>query len=257
MKMCFIKMSFNVNLSIMSWIKGITYSFTYKHQQAQLQGNHGESGNPSQGAWRLALPEPAIRLEKPIPDGNPKPRKSSAVRVVIDPERMKGIKVMVATIAFGRYVETLFFGDSSPVHGQPLHIPGCVLLKIRRVPTPTSPIQHEEQHNLVTATRSLVRQNLKDNQQNKTGSPDQISMKRCPRISTRPPKYPCTAPSRNPTMELKMVSTSPNKTEIRKTLNQTRYPHHAPDHQSPASFRERGAEGAAEGKSIVASNRKL
>src|SRR3546814_5611099 len=42
---------------------------------------------PSHGAWRLALPCASSSPSEAEPGGRPKPRKSSAVRVVIEPER--------------------------------------------------------------------------------------------------------------------------------------------------------------------------
>ncbi len=57
---------------------------------------------PSQGAWRLALPCARSSPREGEPGGNPKPRKSSAVKVVMEPERIKGMNVIVATTAFGK-----------------------------------------------------------------------------------------------------------------------------------------------------------
>ena len=56
---------------------------------------------PSQGACRLALPCARSSPSEGEPGGRPKPRKSSEVSVVIEPLRMKGRKVSVATMAFG------------------------------------------------------------------------------------------------------------------------------------------------------------
>src|SRR5215213_9613331 len=56
---------------------------------------------PSQGACTLALACDKSSPSDGEPGGNPKPRKSSAVRVMTDDETMNGRNVMVATIAFG------------------------------------------------------------------------------------------------------------------------------------------------------------
>ena len=56
---------------------------------------------PSQGAWRFDLPWLRSSPRDGAPGGRPNPRKSKAVRVVMEPLRMKGRKVRVATIAFG------------------------------------------------------------------------------------------------------------------------------------------------------------
>ncbi|MNU02346.1 hypothetical protein D3C72_2460200 [compost metagenome] len=49
----------------------------------------------------MDLPWAIISPREGEPGGMPKPRKSSEVSVVIEPDRMKGRKVSVATIAFG------------------------------------------------------------------------------------------------------------------------------------------------------------
>ncbi len=56
---------------------------------------------PSHGACRLALPCASISPSEGEPGGRPKPRKSSDVKVVMEPLRMNGMNVRVATIALG------------------------------------------------------------------------------------------------------------------------------------------------------------
>src|SRR6266850_4748128 len=56
---------------------------------------------PSHGAWILAFPWLSISPSEGEPGGSPKPRKSSAVSVITDDDRMKGRNVMVATMALG------------------------------------------------------------------------------------------------------------------------------------------------------------
>src|SRR6516162_5907620 len=56
---------------------------------------------PSQGAWILSLPCLSISPSEAEPGGRPKPRKSSAVSVITEEERMNGRNVMVATMALG------------------------------------------------------------------------------------------------------------------------------------------------------------
>src|SRR5690606_16686071 len=57
---------------------------------------------PSQGAFRWRWPCRSNSPSDGEPGGMPKPRKSSELSVVIEPFRMKGRKVRVATIALGR-----------------------------------------------------------------------------------------------------------------------------------------------------------
>src|ERR1043166_6153143 len=56
---------------------------------------------PSHGACTLALPWLSNSPSDGEPGGRPKPRKSSAVSVITDDDRMKGRNVMVATMALG------------------------------------------------------------------------------------------------------------------------------------------------------------
>src|SRR6476646_10744384 len=57
--------------------------------------------NPSHGACTLAFPCDSNSPSDGEPGGRPKPRKSSAVSVITDDDKMNGRKVMVATMAFG------------------------------------------------------------------------------------------------------------------------------------------------------------
>src|ERR1051326_5943283 len=56
---------------------------------------------PSQGACRFAFACASISPSDGEPGGSPRPRKSSAVSVVTEEERMNGRNVMVATMALG------------------------------------------------------------------------------------------------------------------------------------------------------------
>src|SRR5579885_1708053 len=57
---------------------------------------------PSHGACTFALPCESSSPSDGEPGGSPKPRKSSAVSVITEDDKMNGRKVMVATIAFGK-----------------------------------------------------------------------------------------------------------------------------------------------------------
>src|SRR6476661_10675135 len=56
---------------------------------------------PSHGACTLALPCDNSSPSDGEPGGRPKPRKSSAVSVITDDDKMNGRNVMVATMALG------------------------------------------------------------------------------------------------------------------------------------------------------------
>src|SRR5438445_12858992 len=70
--------------------------------------------NPSQGACTLALPCDSNSPSEGEPGGRPKPRKSSAVNVITEDDTMKGRKVMVATIAFGKRWRNMITGLETP-----------------------------------------------------------------------------------------------------------------------------------------------
>src|SRR3984957_17065146 len=57
--------------------------------------------SPSHGACTLALPCDSNSPSEGEPGGRPKPRKSSAVKVITDDDMMNGKNVIVATMAFG------------------------------------------------------------------------------------------------------------------------------------------------------------
>ena len=57
---------------------------------------------PSHGACKFAFPCATISPKEGDPGGKPNPKKSKDVSVAIDPERINGISVKVATIAFGK-----------------------------------------------------------------------------------------------------------------------------------------------------------
>src|SRR5882757_214690 len=69
---------------------------------------------PSQGAWILALACDSISPSEGEPGGRPKPRKSSAVSVMTDDDKMNGRKVMVATMALGRRCRSMMVALDTP-----------------------------------------------------------------------------------------------------------------------------------------------
>src|SRR3954471_12972807 len=62
----------------------------------------------------LAFAWDSISPSEGDPGGSPKPRKSSAVRVITDEDRMKGRNVMVATIALGRRCRNMMVRFDTP-----------------------------------------------------------------------------------------------------------------------------------------------
>src|SRR5581483_3740050 len=72
-----------------------------KTSSESMTASTAKAVTPSHGAWRLVLPCARISPSEAEPGGRPKPRKSSDVSVVMEPFRMKGRNVRVATMAFG------------------------------------------------------------------------------------------------------------------------------------------------------------
>src|SRR2546421_6862794 len=70
--------------------------------------------SPSQGACTLALPCESSSPSEGEPGGSPKPRKSSAVNVITEEERMNGRNVRVATMALGNRCRNMIFGLETP-----------------------------------------------------------------------------------------------------------------------------------------------
>src|SRR4051812_29832452 len=69
---------------------------------------------PSQGACTLALACDSNSPSEGEPGGRPKPRKSSAVRVITEDETMNGRNVMVATIALGNRCRNMITALETP-----------------------------------------------------------------------------------------------------------------------------------------------
>src|SRR5262245_35619509 len=69
---------------------------------------------PSQGAWMLALPCLSSSPSDAEPGGSPKPRKSSEVSVITEPDRMNGRNVMVATMALGKRCRNMITAFDTP-----------------------------------------------------------------------------------------------------------------------------------------------
>ena len=84
------------------WIEGVARSFADEDRAATASPTcTTKAVSPSQGACRLDLPWLISSPSEAEPGGRPKPRKSSEVSVVIEPDRMNGRNVSVATMALG------------------------------------------------------------------------------------------------------------------------------------------------------------
>jgi hypothetical protein len=96
------------------WIKGISNRFPDKNKETQHHGKHrkGRDSKP----WRLEIGLSLIEefTQRRDPGGSPKPRKSRAVRVVIEPFRMNGRNVSAATMALGRICLNMIMVSLTP-----------------------------------------------------------------------------------------------------------------------------------------------
>src|SRR4029079_5551027 len=70
--------------------------------------------SPSHGACTLAFPCASNSPSEGDPGGRPKPRKSSAVNVITDEDRINGRNVMVATMAFGSRCRKIMTAFETP-----------------------------------------------------------------------------------------------------------------------------------------------
>src|SRR4051794_22460710 len=85
-----------------------------KMSRLSITASTAKAVMPSQGACKLALPWASSSPSEAEPGGRPKPRKSSEVKVVIEPFRMNGMKVIVATVAFGNTWRQMMTGSETP-----------------------------------------------------------------------------------------------------------------------------------------------
>ena len=73
-----------------------------KVKSVNIIANEKNAEPPSHGALMLFFPCASNSPNDGDPGGNPSPRKSKEVRAVIEPVRIKGIMVSVATTALGK-----------------------------------------------------------------------------------------------------------------------------------------------------------
>src|SRR3954468_4953406 len=132
------------------------------------------------------------------PGGRPKPRKSSAVRVITDDDRMNGRNVMVATIAFGSRCRNMMTMLDTPSARA-----ACTYSKLRprRNSARTSPTSDtQENSNKIPSSTKNPGTSTEENISSRysEGIEIQISMNRWKPRSPQPPKYPCTPPAATP-----------------------------------------------------------
>src|SRR6185312_8587883 len=164
----------------------------------------------------LALPWLSNSPSEGEPGGRPKPRKSSAVSVITDDDKMNGRKVMVATIAFGskwRKMMTAF--DTPSARAAWMYSK----LRPRRNSARTRPTSDTHENNSRipsstknpgTSTEEMISSRYSE------GIAVQTSIRRWKVRSIQPPKYPCTPPAATPMIDEMMVRLRPNRTEMRK-----------------------------------------
>src|SRR6202049_659515 len=144
--------------------------------------------NPSHGACTLALPCDSNSPSDGEPGGKPKPRKSSAVKVITDDDMMNGKNVMVATMAFGnRWRNMITRLDTPSARAAWIYSK----LRPRKNSARTSPTSRTQENisripsstkNPGTSTEEMMRSRYS------SGTEVQISMKRWNRRSVQPPK---------------------------------------------------------------------
>src|SRR5262249_2089377 len=146
--------------------------------------------SPSHGACTLAFPCDSNSPSDGEPGGRPKPRKSSAVNVITDDDKMNGRNVMVATIAFGskcRKIMTVFVTPRARAAWM------YSKLRPRKNSARTNPTRatQENSSNIPSRTKKPA---TRTEEMITTRYSDElefhISLKRWNRRSVQPPKYP-------------------------------------------------------------------
>src|SRR3954462_9052755 len=143
---------------------------------------------PSQGGGTLALPCDSNSPSDGEPGGRPKPRKSRAVSVITDDDRMNGRNVMVATIAFGRRCRNMMVVLDTPSARAAWMYSK---LRPRRNSARTSPTSdtHENSRRMPSSTKKPgTSTEDKISSRYKLGIELHISIKRWNPRSTQPPK---------------------------------------------------------------------
>src|SRR3954466_2357120 len=143
---------------------------------------------PSHGACTLAFACDSNSPSEGEPGGNPKPRKSRAVKVITEEDTMNGRNVMVATMAFGNRWRNMITALDTPSARAAMMYSK---LRPRRNSARTNPTSdtHENSRRMPSSTKKPGT-NTEDRISNRysEGIAVQTSMKRWNPRSTQPPK---------------------------------------------------------------------
>src|SRR5262249_38146241 len=148
--------------------------------------------------------------------GRPNPRKSSAVSVITDDDRMNGRNVMVATMALGRRWRNMILRFDTPSARAAWMYSK---LRPRRNSARTRPPSATQENNKRMPSRTKKPGTSTDemiSSRYSEGTDVQISIRRWKMRSVQPPKYPWMAPAATPMTDDTMVKARPNSTEMRK-----------------------------------------
>src|SRR5664279_4030041 len=143
---------------------------------------------PSHGACTLALPCDSNSPSDGEPGGKPKPRKSSAVKVITDEDTMKGRNVMVATMALGNKCRNMITALETPSARAAMMYSK---LRPRRNSARTRPTSdtHENNRRMPSSTKKPgTSTDDRINSRYSEGMALQTSMNRWKPRSTQPPK---------------------------------------------------------------------
>src|SRR6185437_5420258 len=143
------------------------------------------------------------------------PRKSSAVNVITEDDRMNGRNVIVATIAFGRRWRKIMTAFDTPSARAAWMYSKLRPRRNSARTRPTSDTQENKSRMPSSTKKPGTSTEEMMSSRYSEGIEVQISMKRWNSRSVHPPKYPCTAPAATPMIEDAMVRQSPNNTDIR------------------------------------------
>src|SRR5690606_12103555 len=142
---------------------------------------------PSQGAWRLFLPWASRSPSEGDPGGRPKPRKSSEVRATMEPIRMNGMNVTVATMALGRMCRSMMVILPTPSARAARTKSKLRARRNSARTTPTNAVQLNSSKRPSSHQKLGVTTLARIISMNSVGMEFQISMKRWNTGSTQPP----------------------------------------------------------------------
>ena len=128
-----------------------------KTRSASIIENTKNALKPNQGAWRFCFACIVSSPSDGYDAGKPKPKKSSAANDPIDPVRINGIKVSVATIALGNKCLKIIEPVDTPRAFAAITYSKFLALKNSARTTPTNAVQLNKVINSINIKKSILK----------------------------------------------------------------------------------------------------